>query len=193
MTRVDSIFRKFQPILVRSFAPILLISFGSPPLFSLAHASTLEAVNHTHWAINRFAVDGRSGMDIIGPYQSGGGGCCYIAPSQWHPGLKVRVDWETGVASSAGFPGFADRVRYYAWLDEIEAQQRQHTRVVPVLDYTGQPVCGLTVHFLPCDEVQVTTSCYGYGNPEYPIKLPLRLAEPESCPVPKAPVQVADQ
>nr|WP_275450763.1 DUF3304 domain-containing protein [Pseudomonas syringae] len=34
-----------------------------------AQASTLEAINHTHWAINRFSVDGRSGLDIIGPYQ----------------------------------------------------------------------------------------------------------------------------
>ncbi|MDU8491759.1 DUF3304 domain-containing protein, partial [Pseudomonas syringae pv. actinidiae] len=38
-----------------------------------AQASTLEAINHTHWAINRFSVDGRSGLDIIGPYQGGGG------------------------------------------------------------------------------------------------------------------------
>jgi hypothetical protein len=37
-------------------------------------ASTIEAINHTHWAINRFSVDGQSGIDIIGPYQGGGGG-----------------------------------------------------------------------------------------------------------------------
>ncbi|WP_277422572.1 DUF3304 domain-containing protein [Pseudomonas viridiflava] len=59
-----------------------------------AQASTLEAINHTHWAINRFSVDGRSGIDIIGPYQGGGGGCCYVAPSRWEPGMTVRVDWE---------------------------------------------------------------------------------------------------
>ena len=50
-------------------------------LVQSAQASTLEAINHTHWAINRFSVDGRSGIDIIGPYQGGGGGCCYSAPS----------------------------------------------------------------------------------------------------------------
>lgn len=38
------------------------------------HASTLEGINHTHWAINHFSVNGRSGLDIIGPYQGGGGG-----------------------------------------------------------------------------------------------------------------------
>ncbi len=61
-------------------------------LVQSAQASTLEAIDRTHWAINRFSVDGRSGLDIIGPYQGGGGGCCYSAPSRWQPGLTVRVD-----------------------------------------------------------------------------------------------------
>ena len=42
-------------------------------------SGTIEAVNHTHWAINHFSVDGQSGLDIIGPWQGGGGGCCYGA------------------------------------------------------------------------------------------------------------------
>lgn len=29
---------------------------------------------------------------------------------------------------------------------------------------------------------QVTTSCYAYGSPEYPIKTPLEMPEPKSCP-----------
>ena len=147
-----------------------------------ALASTLEAINHTHWAINRFSVDGRSGIDIIGPYQGGGGGCCYVAPLRWQPGMTVRVDWETGAAYPDDFPGFADRTKYLAWVKKNDALTRNHSKVVPVPDYTGQKVCGLTVHFLPCDELQVTTSCYAYGNPEYPIKIPLHLPEPQSCP-----------
>nr|WP_264673595.1 DUF3304 domain-containing protein [Klebsiella pneumoniae] len=27
-------------------------------------------------------------------------------------------------------------------------------------DYNGQDVCGITMHFLPCDDVKVTTSCW---------------------------------
>jgi hypothetical protein len=150
---------------------------------STAAASTLEAINHTHWAINHFSVDGRSGIDIIGPYQGGGGGCCYIAPKRWRPGMTVRVDWETGAGSSGDFPGFADRPKYHAWVKQIDAQTRKHSKTVPVPDYTKQDVCGITVHFLPCDDIQVTTSCYAYGSPEYPIKTPLRLPVPESCPV----------
>jgi hypothetical protein len=147
-----------------------------------AETSSLEAINHTHWAINHFSVDGRSGIDIIGPYQGGGGGCCYNAPTRWIPGTTVRVDWETGAGSSKGFPGTGDWPKYLAWEKEIDAQKRQHTKVVPIPDYTGQKTCGLTVHFLPCDELQVTTSCYAYGSPEYPIKTPLHLPQPQSCP-----------
>ena len=39
---------------------------------SLVRAGTLEAVNHTPQAINYFSVNGRSGLDAIGPYQGGG-------------------------------------------------------------------------------------------------------------------------
>ena len=147
-----------------------------------APGGTLQAINHTHWAINRFAVDGQSGLDIIGPYQGGGGGCCYAAPARWKPGMTVRVDWETGAGSSRGYPGLRDWSQYLAWVEKIEAQKRKHSKVVAVPDYTKQKVCGLTVHFLPCDELQVTTSCYAYGSPEYPIKTPLNSPEPQSCP-----------
>ncbi|MNH10914.1 hypothetical protein D3C79_704050 [compost metagenome] len=55
-------------------------------------------------------------------------------------------------------------------------------KTVPVPDYNGQDVCGITVHFLPCDDVKVTTSCYTYGSPAYPIKEPIRMKEPKVCP-----------
>ncbi|HFX6993722.1 TPA: hypothetical protein ACIFOZ_005395, partial [Klebsiella pneumoniae] len=35
---------------------------------------------------------------------------------------------------------------------------------------------------LPCDDVMVTTSCYTYGSPSYPIKEPVRMKEPAVCP-----------
>ena len=165
---------RYRSVLLGTLVGVLLVQS--------AQASTLEAINHTHWAINRFSVDGRSGIDIIGPYQGGGGGCCYSAPSSWQPGLTVRVDWETGAGSTDDFPGTGDWPKYLAWIEKVDAQKRKHSKSVPVPDYTGQKVCGLTVHFLPCDELQVTTSCYGFGSPEYPIKTPLHLPEPQSCP-----------
>jgi hypothetical protein len=78
-------------------------------------SGTIEAINHTKWAINHFSVNGQSGIDIIGPFDGGGGGCCYGVPAVWKPGMTVRVDWQTGVGTSEGFPGFADREKYKAW------------------------------------------------------------------------------
>ncbi|HGM5942496.1 DUF3304 domain-containing protein [Stenotrophomonas maltophilia] len=136
---------------------VMLAFLAGPPLLLSADAvdaNAIYGVNHTHWAINRFSVDGRSAVDSIGPYQGGGGGCCYMVPDQWRPGMMVRVDWETGVGGSKGFPGFADEAKYDAWLQQIEAQKRNHSKIVPVPDYINQKVCGITVHFLPCDEIQ---------------------------------------
>ncbi|WP_445497661.1 DUF3304 domain-containing protein [Photorhabdus sp. SF281] len=147
-----------------------------------AQAGTIKAINHTQWAINRFSVDGNPGIDIIGPYQGGGGGCCYSVPAKWKPGMTVRVDWETGVAYSYDFPGYENWEKYLAWREKIDSQKRQHSRVVPVPDYTGQRTCGITVHFLPCDQVKVTTSCSTYNSPHYPIKEPLKMKEPKVCP-----------
>jgi len=154
-------------------------------------ASTIEVFNHTHWAINRFSVDGRSGFDTIGPFQGGGGGCCYVAPARWQAGTNVQVEWETGAGSELAreFPGFGDEAKYDAWLDKVEAQKRQHSKTVPVPDYTEQKVCGITVHFFPCDEVQVTTSCLAFGSPDYPINTPLKAPRPTSCRQPPVALQ----
>ncbi|HHM1584388.1 TPA: T6SS immunity phospholipase A1-binding lipoprotein Tli1-KP, partial [Klebsiella pneumoniae] len=38
---------------------------------------TIDAINHTKWAINHFSINGQSGIDSIGPFQGGGGGCCF--------------------------------------------------------------------------------------------------------------------
>ncbi|CDF84357.1 hypothetical protein PKB_3010 [Pseudomonas knackmussii B13] len=147
-----------------------------------AQAGTIYGVNHTHWAINHFSVDGHSAVDIIGPYQGGGGGWGYSPPAQWRPGMTVRVDWERGESSTKGFLAADDWQKYKEWEKKMMANNRQLTKDVAVPDYTGQKVCGITVHFLPCDQLQVTTSCYPYGAPEYPIKTPLHLPEPNACP-----------
>nr|WP_240775771.1 DUF3304 domain-containing protein [Nissabacter sp. SGAir0207] len=171
---------------------------------SLALAGTIEAINHTKWAINRFSVDGQSGIDVISPFQGGGGGCCYMAPTQWKPGMTVRVDWETGVAFADDVPEIPKPKRpiengqtretwhqewmiYHekmqVWNAKIKAMSRKHTQLVPLPPYTsGQKKCGITVHFLPCDAVKVTTSCADYGSPDYPIKEPVYMKEPAVCP-----------
>jgi len=100
--------------------------------------------------------------------------------------MTVRVDWQTGAAAgsdlSREFPGIGDWPKYLVWRGKVTAQERTLSKVVPVLEYTGQELCGITVHLLLCDELQATTSCLAYGSPEYPIKTPLHLPETSSCP-----------
>ncbi|EIY5051344.1 TPA: T6SS immunity phospholipase A1-binding lipoprotein Tli1-KP [Klebsiella quasipneumoniae subsp. similipneumoniae] len=160
----------------------LLLLTGCAQPAARAGGGTIKAINHTKWAVNHFSVNGQSGIDSIGPFQGGGGGCCFSVPAHWTPGMTVRVDWETGVGYSMDFPGYQDRQKYLAWKKGIDAQKRQHSQTVPLPDYNGQEVCGITVHFLPCDDVKVTTSCWSPRNANYPIKEPVRMKEPPVCP-----------
>lgn len=155
---------------------------AQPPTQARGTSGTIEAINHTHWAINWFSVDGRNAVDIIGPFQGGGGACCFAVPAQWRPGMTVRVDWETGEGGTKDFPGYADWPKYVEWSKKVNSETRQHSQIVPIPDYSGQDACGITVHFLPCDQLKVTTSCLTYDHPDYPIRLPLQLPEPASCP-----------
>jgi hypothetical protein len=172
------------PYKISLLAGLLLVSACSQPgaVAQGGGAGTIEAINHTHWAINNFSVNGQSGIDIIGPYQGGGGGCCYGVSGQWRPGMTVRIDWETGVGYSMDFPGYGNEEKYLAWEKKINAQKQQHSKIVSVPDYTGQKTCGITVHFMPCDNVKITTSCATYNSPNYPIKEPLKMPEPKVCP-----------
>lgn len=79
-------------------AGLLLLSGCTQPAAEArgGGGGTIDAINHTKWAINHFSVNGQSGIDIIGPFQGGGGGCCYGVPAQWKPGMTARIDWETG-------------------------------------------------------------------------------------------------
>ncbi|WP_454877871.1 T6SS immunity phospholipase A1-binding lipoprotein Tli1-KP [Serratia inhibens] len=166
-------------------AGLLLLTGCSQPVAQAGGSGgggTIKAINHTKWAINHFSVDRQSGIDIIGPFQGGGGGCCYSVPARWTPGMTARIDWESGESSTEGFPGFADYKKYKAWEKKMSAQNRQHSKTVPVPDYNGQDTCGITVHFLPCDEVKVTTSCWSPRNANYPIKEPIGMKEPKDCP-----------
>ncbi|MCS7384111.1 T6SS immunity phospholipase A1-binding lipoprotein Tli1-KP, partial [Klebsiella pneumoniae] len=73
---------------------MLLTGCAQPAAQAGGGGGTIDAINHTKWAINHFSVNGQSGIDIIGPFQGGGGGCCFSVPARWTPGMTVRVDWE---------------------------------------------------------------------------------------------------
>jgi len=176
------------------------VTTDSPPP---GGGGVIEAINHTSWAINRFSVNGVNGLDAIGPYQGGGGGCCFGVQGPWKSTMTVQVDWETGVAFASDVPEMPKPKRpilsnldsktadlkaeeyskkYHEWFDKIKAISKAHTRIVPLPDYTDQATCGITVHFMPCDQIKVTTSCADYGNPDYPIKEPVYMEKPSVCP-----------
>ncbi|MEY8709129.1 DUF3304 domain-containing protein [Mangrovibacter phragmitis] len=144
-------------------------------------AGDLRGINHTPNVINFVKVNGYGGPNISA-YGDGGGYCCVLLPRKWIPGMEALVEWEVDPKTASPFPGYTDREKFDKWATEVRASFRRHSVVVPVPEY-GEKRCGMTVHFLPCNQVKVTTVCMGYGTPDYPIKEPRNLPEPENCPV----------
>ncbi|PMZ85367.1 MULTISPECIES: DUF3304 domain-containing protein [unclassified Pseudomonas] len=137
----------------------------------------LKAVNHTLHAINWFSVNG---------YRAHGGGgstCCIVLPTKWRPGLKANIEWEVDPEPYAKIKrkttgyGFDED----AWAAH-EAKFQRHNTIVDIPEWSGTDSCGLSVHFLTCNKIKVTTSCWGYGSPNNPIKEPKQMKEPAVCP-----------
>ena len=143
-------------------------------------AGNVNGVNHTSAAINHFSVNGYGGRNIS-PYGYGGGLCCAMLPRQWQPGLKMKIDWETDPNSNERLPPLGTD-EYLAAYAKHEAKYQQHSVIVDLPAYETEKLCSLKVHFLPCNQVKVTTACMAYGQPGYPIKEPLEMKEPAVCP-----------
>ena len=142
-------------------------------------AGNLNGVNHTSAAINYFSVNGYGGPNIS-PYGSRGGMCCAMLPRYWQPGLKLKVEWETDPNSNARLPALGTDA-YRAAYAIHKANYQQHSAIVDLPPYEDS-LCALEVHFLPCNKVKVSTSCWRYPSPNSPIKEPLEMKEPAVCP-----------
>ncbi|WP_082712677.1 DUF3304 domain-containing protein [Pseudomonas agarici] len=154
-----------------------LTLFGCSSADNEMAGGNLQAVNHTVHAINWMSVNG---------YRAHGGGgsvCCIIMPTKWRPGLKAHIEWEVDPDPFAKIKrkttsyGFDET----AWT-EHEAKFQRHSTTVDIPEWPGTESCGLKVHFLVCNQIKVTTSCWGYGSPNNPIKEPLDMKEPTVCP-----------
>ncbi|WP_192985352.1 DUF3304 domain-containing protein [Pseudomonas sp. EggHat1] len=139
-------------------------------------AGNLTSVNHVDGtAINWLSVNG---------YRTAGGGgraCCIGLPFKWRPGLVANIEWEVDpdpYAYSKWPPLGTDG--YRAAQVKHKANYQHYKTTVEIPEYQ-EKVCGLNVHFLPCQEVKVTTSCRMVGEPQYPIKEPLHMKEPAVC------------
>ena len=138
-------------------------------------AGDIRGYNHTQQGINHFTVNGYGGGVR-------GNTCCILLPDKWTPGLKAHIEWEVDPNPKEPIPmekeGFGYEKEAYA---RHKANYQKHSAVVDIPQY-GEERCGITVHFLPCNQVKVTTICDGYGTPNYPIKEPLEMKEPAQCP-----------
>ncbi|CDL82111.1 DUF3304 domain-containing protein [Xenorhabdus szentirmaii] len=152
----------------------LLISGCSLANNNDSSGGNLKGMNHTMSEITSFSVNGYGGW-------VGGDTCCISLPAKWHPGLKAHVKWESSSKKlTSTFPGYEDSEKYLAWEREVLKNQVQHKAIVDIPEFDKER-CGLTVHFLPCNQVKVTTTCWAYGMPNYPIKEPRNMKEPETC------------
>ncbi len=135
----------------------------------------LRGINHTEQGIISFKVNGYGG-------RVGGNTCCILLPEKWKAGMKAHVEWildpnprEKIKRKTTGY-GFDPQD-----LAQHESKYQRHNAYVEIPEY-GSDRCGLTVHFLTCNRVKVTTSCIAYGRTGYPISEPLHMKEPASCP-----------
>ncbi|HGN0026663.1 TPA: DUF3304 domain-containing protein [Proteus mirabilis] len=138
------------------------------------NAGSIDGFNHTEYEISDFKINGAMGS-------TSGTVCCVMIPKKWTPELKAYISWDTVDAKKVSSPpGFTDRAKFNTWKNELKANTQSHEAVVPIAQYDKS--CGLQVHFLPCNEVKVVSSCYWYGMPEYPIQTPKNMKEPAVCP-----------
>ena len=139
-------------------------------------AGDLRAVNHVEGqGINGFSVNGYHVPGL------GGGYCCIMLPEKWTPDLKARVEWEVDPNPNVILPPLGTDEFRKAY-EQHRTKYQQYSAIVSIPQF-GKERCGLTVHFLPCNKVKVTTVCSGYGTENYPIKEPLNMKEPPACPV----------
>ncbi|MDU8424057.1 DUF3304 domain-containing protein, partial [Pseudomonas syringae pv. actinidiae] len=106
---------------------------------------------------------------------------CIIMPIKWRPGLKANVEWEVDPDPFAKLPPLGTR-EFKAAMAKAESSFQRHRATVDIPEWPGTESCDLEVHFLTCNRVKVTTSCWGYGSPNNPIKEPKQMKEPAVCP-----------
>ncbi|WP_256577673.1 DUF3304 domain-containing protein [Pseudomonas sp. NFIX28] len=146
-------------------------------------SAPVTGYNHTSATINSFTINGAGGPNL-GPNLAGGGEvCCAALPRDWRPGLKATVMWEKDPhpGESVNWPPLGTDAYREAYRKHA-AKYTQHRAVVDIPQY-GEKVCALQVHFLPCDQVRVSTTCYTPGNPSYPDREYFQMKESAACPI----------
>ena len=169
-------FKKMNKFLASGLLYLLgLMLYGCSSADNEMAGGNLQAVNHTLHAINWMSVNGYRA------HAGGGSSCCIIMPIKWRPGLKANVEWEVDPEPYAPSPPLGTD-EFRAFMVKHKANYQRHSATVDIPEWPGTESCGLSVHFLVCNQVKVTTSCWGYGSPNNPIKEPRQMKEPAVCP-----------
>ena len=154
-----------------------LMLYGCSSADNEMAGGNLQAVNHTLHGINWMSVNGYRA------HAGGGSSCCIIMPIKWRPGLKANVEWEV---DPEPFAKIKKKTKGYGFDDEAwaehEAKFQRHSATVDIPEWPDSKRCGLTVHFLVCNQIKLTSSCWASSSPNYPIKEPRQMKEPAVCP-----------
>ena len=169
-------FKKMNKFLASGLLYLLgLMLYGCSSADNEMAGGNLQAVNHTLHGINWMSVNGYRA------HAGGGSSCCIIMPIKWRPGLKANVEWEVDPEPYSPSPPLGTD-EFRAFMVKHKANYQRHSATVDIPEWPGTESCGLSVHFLVCNQVKVTTSCWGYGSPNNPIKEPRQMKEPAVCP-----------
>lgn len=170
----------------RQLTDVLLLVFGLMSLGACQAQSEMlgtpiSGYNHTSSNINRFSVNGAGGPNI-GPHQGGLNSqtCCTTLPRTWTPGLKAIVEWESDPA-----PHAAIKRDKYGQIESGDYSRHatnytHHKEIVDVPKYS-EMFCAIQVHFLACDKVRVSTTCFTPDHPKYPDHDYFQLKEATIC------------
>ncbi|MCP1648030.1 hypothetical protein J2T49_002554 [Pseudomonas nitroreducens] len=138
-------------------------------------AGSIISINHTTKGINWVEVNG---------YRADGGGghsCCIVMPVKWQPGLKAHIEWEVDPDPYAKLPSVTS-IEFREAYAKHEKNYKRYSKTVDIPEWPGTESCDLQVHFLVCNQVKVTTSCWATSHPDYPIKEATQIKEPAVCP-----------
>ena len=163
-------------LLVRSFLGILgLALVGCTSADNEMAGGNIQAINHTLGGINWLSVNG------YGADGGGGRSCCIIMPVKWRPGLKAHIEWEVDPDPFAKLPPLGTN-EFDVAMAKAESSFQRHSATVDIPEWLGTESCDFKVHFLVCNKIAVTTSCWVPSSPNYPIKDPMEMKEPAVCP-----------
>ncbi|MBK5549042.1 DUF3304 domain-containing protein [Pseudomonas sp. TH03] len=179
----DSLIEFLRGFGSRSYSGLLCVS-----LFGLSGCHTrpemvstpVTGFNHTSASIIWFTVNGAGGHNISA-FQGGGSQvCCSILPAQWSSGLRAVVEWDKDPNPDKVIKrdkyGQIDKEDYKKYAVSIS----HHKATVEIPQY-GSEFCALQVHFLVCDQVKVSTTCFTPKHPDYPDKTYFQIKEAAKC------------